>query len=66
MVQIKTTTNIKEQLPEVASEDLKPIDENDTRCAPDIEFKNGSCMDVKLLSALAIAYNKKFKTDTER
>ena len=49
-----------EELPEIKSDDIKPFDANDTRCAPNIEYKNGSCMDVKLLSKLAHAYNKEF------
>jgi len=48
------------KVPEINSEELKPVDNNDTRCAPGIEYKSGSCMDVEILSALAHAYNKEY------
>ena len=48
------------KVPEINSEELKPVDNNDARCAPGIEYKSGSCMDVEILSALAHAYNKEY------
>ena len=48
------------KVPDINSEQLKPVDNNDTRCAPGIEYKSGSCMDVEILSALAHAYNKEY------
>jgi len=39
------------------------LDEKDKRCAPNITFKEGSCISLNLLIKMAEAYNKKFKDD---
>lgn len=37
---------------------VKPIDESATKCAPHLEFDNGSCIPLELLIEMAKAYNK--------
>jgi hypothetical protein len=52
------------EIPIINSEQLKPLDYKDTRCAPKLEYKNGSCMDLEILSELANAYNKENPKNT--
>ena len=49
------TTECK--LVSIHSDELKPTDEKDMRCAPTKEFKNGSCIPLHILVEMAKAYN---------
>lgn len=45
-------------IPYIDDKYVKPIDETATKCAPHLEFENGSCIPLKLLVEMAKAYNK--------
>lgn len=45
-------------IPYINVEDVKPTDESAIKCAPHLEFENGSCIPLNLLIQMAIAYNK--------
>jgi len=38
--------------------EIKPLDEQDKRCAPGLIFEDGSCIRLKVLTMLATAYNQ--------
>ena len=42
----------------ITSSDIKPLNEKDTRCAPNQKFENGSCIPLHILVEMAKAYNK--------
>lgn len=45
-------------IPYIDIEDVKPNDISATKCAPHLEFENGSCIPLELLIEMAKAYNK--------
>lgn len=45
-------------IPYIDIEDVKPKDITATKCAPHLEFENGSCIPLELLIEMAKAYNK--------
>ncbi len=45
-------------IPYIDEEDVKPKDITATKCAPHLEFENGSCIPLELLIEMAKAYNK--------
>lgn len=45
-------------IPYIDVEDVKPKDITATKCAPHLEFVNGSCIPLELLILMAKAYNK--------
>lgn len=45
-------------IPYIDVEDVKPQDESATKCAPHLEFENGSCIPLELLIEMAKAYNE--------
>ena len=45
-------------IPYIDVEDVKPKDISATKCAPHLEFENGSCIPLELLIEMAKAYNK--------
>jgi len=45
-------------IPYIDVEDIKPKDISATKCAPHLEFENGSCIPLELLIEMAKAYNK--------
>lgn len=45
-------------IPYIDVEDVKPNDVSATKCAPHLEFENGSCIPLELLIEMAKAYNK--------
>lgn len=46
-------------IPYIKEERVIPKNESDKKCGPTILFENGSCISLKLLIKMAIAYNKK-------
>jgi hypothetical protein len=48
----------KKPIPYIKVEDVMPQDETATKCAPHLEFENGSCIPLELLIQMAEAYNK--------
>ena len=44
----------------VRSSEIKPLDEKDTKCAPHLQFENGSCMPIDTLIMMAEVYNENF------
>jgi hypothetical protein len=49
---------IKNKFPKVDINDVIPDNKNLTKCAPHLEFENGSCIPLDLLIEMAEAYNK--------
>ena len=45
-------------IPYIDVEDVKPKDISATKCAPHLEFENGSCIPLELLIEMAKSYNK--------
>ncbi len=50
-------------IPYIDEEDVKPKDISATKCAPHLEFENGSCIPLELLIEMAKAYNKYHESD---
>lgn len=53
-------SNKSRNIPDITTPDtseIKPTDKKDYRCAPTVEFKNGSCIPLDLLIQMAGAYN---------
>jgi len=50
-------------IPYIDVEDVKPKDITATKCAPHLEFENGSCIPLELLIEMAKAYNKYHESD---
>ncbi len=50
-------------IPYIDEEDVKPKDITATKCAPHLEFENGSCIPLELLVEMAKAYNKYHESD---
>ena len=48
----------QDELLSIRSSEIKPIDENDMKCAPTKKFENGSCIPLNVLVDMANAYNK--------
>ena len=55
--------NFKKPLPIIKEEDVMPIDKTAIKCAPHLEFENGSCIPLELLIHMAEAYNKYINND---
>jgi len=53
-------------IPYIDVEDVKPKDISATKCAPHLEFENGSCIPLELLIEMAKAYNKFHETDKSK
>jgi hypothetical protein len=51
-------SNTKLPMPIIKYELVKPKDDNDCKCAPHLNFENGSCIPLKILIKLANAYNE--------
>ena len=49
---------ITNQFPKVNIDDVMPDNKNLTKCAPHLEFENGSCIPLDLLVKMAKAYNE--------
>lgn len=47
-----------QEISSVRSSEIKPQDDNDKKCAPALEFGDGSCMPVEVMAKLAVAYNE--------
>ena len=68
-VPIEITKNKKPEMPVLTNEMFLPIkttvvqEEDDTKCAPVINFKNGSCIPLIILIELVEAYNKYYTKD---
>lgn len=54
------------QLPHININDIKPKDIKATKCAPHLEFENGSCIPLELLIDMAISYNKYNENDKDK
>ena len=50
--------SLKKTIPYIDIEDIMPIDKSATKCAPHLEFENGSCIPLDLLIEMAESYNK--------
>lgn len=50
-------------LPEINTSDVCPKNESDKKCAPGVNFDNGSCIKLHILEEMAIAYNKDTSSD---
>jgi hypothetical protein len=48
----------KKPIPYIDIEDITPNDKSATKCAPHLEFSNGSCIPLELLIKMAESYNK--------
>lgn len=48
----------KQMLPLIKIEDVIPSDEESKKCAPNLEFENGSCIPLNILIEMAEAYNE--------
>lgn len=48
---------LKKPIPYIDVEDVMPDDHSATKCAPHLEFENGSCIPLDLLIEMAYAYN---------
>ena len=48
----------KKPIPYIDIEDVMPEDKSATKCAPHLEFSNGSCIPLELLIKMAESYNK--------
>jgi len=57
---------VLKQIPYIDVEDVKPTDISATKCAPHLEFENGSCIPLELLVEMAKAYNKYYSTDKSK
>ncbi len=55
----------KKQLPLINIKDVMPIEKSATKCAPQLEFENGSCIPLELLIKMAKAYNKYHENDVD-
>lgn len=53
-------------IPYIDVEDVKPKDISATKCAPHLEFENGSCIPLELLIEMAKAYNKFHESDKSK
>ena len=53
-------------IPYINVEDVKPKDISATKCAPHLEFENGSCIPLELLIEMAKAYNKYHESDKSK
>lgn len=53
----------KKLLPNVNIQEILPKDESAKKCAPHLEFTNGSCIPLELLIKMAEAYNKYHNQD---
>lgn len=53
-------------IPYIDVEKVKPDDISATKCAPDLQFENGSCIPLELLIEMANAYNDYFKDDKSK
>jgi hypothetical protein len=53
-------------IPYIDVEDVKPKDITATKCAPHLEFENGSCIPLELLIEMAKAYNKYNDSDKSK
>lgn len=53
-------------LPYINEEDVKPNDITATKCAPHLEFVNGSCIPLELLIDMAKSYNKYHSKDKSK
>ena len=50
--------SLKKPIPYINVEDVMPTDPSATKCAPHLEFENGSCIPLELLIEMAETYNK--------
>jgi hypothetical protein len=57
---------VLKSIPYIDVEDVKPKDISATKCAPHLEFENGSCIPLELLIEMAKAYNKYHETDKSK
>ena len=48
----------KKPIPYIDVENVIPNDKSATKCAPHLEFSNGSCIPLELLIKMAESYNK--------
>lgn len=53
-------------IPYIDVEDVKPADVSATKCAPHLEFENGSCIPLELLIEMAKSYNKFHESDKSK
>lgn len=53
-------------IPYIDVEDVKPRDYSATKCAPHLEFENGSCIPLTLLIEMAKAYNEYHKNEKSK
>ena len=58
----RKSNNISDSSPrnieDIRSSEIKPKDKRDYKCAPHLEFKDGSCIPLIYLKELAIAFNE--------
>ena len=57
---------VLKQIPYIDIESIKPNDISATKCAPHLEFENGSCFPLDLLIEMAKSYNKYNDTDKSK
>lgn len=50
--------NLKKPIPFINIEDIMPKHQSATKCAPHLEFKNGSCIPLNILIKMSDSYNK--------
>ena len=58
--------SLKKQLPSIKEEDIIPKDKTAIKCAPHLEFENGSCIPLELLIYMAESYNKYNETNESK
>ena len=56
--------NNHNDIPDVKSSEIKPSNDKDVRCAPSKKFENGSCIPLRLLVEMALAYNLENKNNS--
>lgn len=54
------------KIPYIRVEDVEPKDKSATKCAPHLEFENGSCIPLDLLIEMAESYNEYYKHNPEK
>ena len=57
---------IKKHIPYIDVKDIMPKNLDALKCAPHLEFENGSCIPLELLIHMAEAYNKYFENKQEK
>ena len=51
-------SNKKPSIPKIKVDAVMPINPSDMKCAPNMDFENGSCYPLKLLIDMVEAFNK--------